>query len=67
MSVKKKQKEKYRKEVGIEYLLLSNKLNNPTGLLDLLLRKSGNISRLNDNGDLRETTFAKDLRVSQRE
>jgi len=58
--------EKNRKEVDIEFLFLPNKLNNPTSLLDLLLRTRGNISRLNDNGDLWETAFAKNLRVSQR-
>jgi len=62
---REKKKERHGKKV-IEFLFLPNKLNNPTSLLDLLLRTRGNISRLNDKGDLRETAFAKDLRVSQR-
>jgi len=49
------------------FAFLSNKLNNPTSLLDLLLRKRRDIPRLDDDGDLRETTLTKDLRVSQRE
>lgn len=62
----REKKERYGKKVDIEFLFLPNKLNNPTSLLDLLLRTRGNKSRLNDKGDLWETAFAKDLRVSQR-
>ncbi len=44
---------------------LCNKLNLPTGLLDLALRLFADISRLHNDGDFRQTACTEELRVSE--
>lgn len=47
--------------------LLRDKLNNTTSLSNLLLSQLADPSRANDQGDLRETALAEDLRVAEGE
>lgn len=46
---------------------LSNQLNNTTGLLDLLLSVPAEVSGADNDGDLGDTAFAQNLRVTQGE